>query len=207
MSKTIIFVIIGILIVIVGGFTGYLLIKSDNKGVSPRSQIGTISETEDLIDKTKVYSDESGFSFEYPEELRAIDVTPDDEIYYSKVEVSSAKYNDKVVVSVKDTDNATVDEWLADDPQMRLAEVSGATSLGGHSARQLSLNNGGKKLLMTVMVDGNILYLFEGPKDDGFWEEVQNLISSTFVVGERQDPVSSGTSPESIIYEEEEIVE
>lgn len=207
MSKPLILVVVGLLIVVFGGFTGYLFLAKDSKTTSPISLVSPGSDKKDVIGKKKVYPDESGFSFEYPEDLKVRDVTPDEEIYYSKAEISNSRGDEKIVISVKDTEGSTIDEWLSDEPQMKMAQVTGATSLGGHSAKQLSLNKGGGKFLVTAMIDSNILYLIEGPKDDGFWEEVQNLISSTFIVGERPEPVFSDASSESVIYEEEEIVE
>ncbi len=85
----------------------------------------------------------------------------------------------------------------------------GAVALAGIPAKQYA--QGGK--LITVAIDSGVIYLIEGPaspsqggpKDGGEWEEVQNLIVSSFALTEKA--AASGATDENVIYEEEEVIE
>lgn len=207
MSKPLfIVIIVTSFVVLFGSFTGYMIFVKDKEISSPI--VGRQREDSETEIPTEIYKDESGFSFKYPKGAKVSDVTPDEEVYYSVLEITHTEKTGKITISIKNTSSQDTDEWLAEDKQMKMAEIVGATSLGNLSAKQASLRRGGLKIISTIAIDQNILYLIEGPKDDGYWEEVQNLIASSFVIGRR--PVSgssSGSGESNVIYEEEEVIE
>lgn len=161
--------------------------------------------SESKIEGTKNYADESGFSFDYPENLTIKDATPDD--YYSLLELNGSG-GGKLTITVKDTDVQTIDEWFDKDGDApKTATVAGATSLGNLSAKQYSFSRGADKLLLTIAIDQGIVYLVESPVS-AFWEEAQTIIVSSFKIGEiPPSSGSAGSGGSGAIYEEEEIVE
>lgn len=185
---TIILIAVGFLILGTAG--GYLIISSRNKDALPRLKpAGILTEEETAADLT--YQDESGFSFGYPKGVKITDVTPDDDQYYSQLEIT--KGDNKITISVKDAKETF-------SPGQ--ATLVGAVSLGGMSAKQYAF--GGQ--LLTTAYDKGVLYLIEGPKDGDFWEDVQNLIASSFGIGTPQTSASN-SSGDNTIYEEEEVIE
>ena len=197
-KKIIILVSVCVLLLAAGG--GYLIVSSKNKS-SSRSH----PETESIITKEAAlgdleYDDASGFSFMYPKSLRVEDITPSDDSYYSKVALT--KSGSKLTITVKDESAKTVDEFLKSDEYYKDAVLSGATSLAGISAKEYALDG---KLITIALKDG-ILYLVEGNKDTGFWEDTQGIVVSTFSFGLKSS--GSATSDDSnTTYEPEEVVE
>jgi uncharacterized protein YpmB len=197
-KKTIVIIVVILLILIIGGLGGYFIfsLKNNNSSSSLSSLVSQITEPEE-VKADFIYADESGFSFGYPKGIKVSDVTPDEDIYYSVLAL--AKGGEQITITVEDTDVKTIDAWIKDG----LGEnpsLYGATTLGDLSARQYTLDS----KLYTVAVGQEVVYLIEGPKDDGFWENTQNLVVSTFEFG--FDSTGSGSSIETI-YEEEEIIE
>jgi hypothetical protein len=122
-----------------------------------------------------MYIDSSGFSFKYPKDIKVEDVTPDDTTFYTELELSKNLMNLKI--SVKDISEDSIDNWIKDSKDYKNAKYVKSISLDGVEAKQYS------KLtkLITVSVKDKVLYLIEGPNDNGFWEDTQNIIASTFV--------------------------
>ncbi len=196
MRKKIIIGIIILLVLAAGGAGGYLIFSLKNKGTSSdlSSIIPQLTQTEEVT-AGATYNDESGFSFGYPKGITVSDVTPEGEEYYSVLAL--AKGGSQITITVKDTTAKTVDAWVKEE--LSDTSLSGAVTLAGVSAKQYT---SGKKLY-TAAIDQGVLYLIEGPKDDGYWEKTQGLIASTFSFGKSS---GSGTSGETI-YEDEEVVE
>lgn len=205
MSKKIVIIVAALAIVIFGGATGYIFLAREKITTNPLSNAISETKKEGIAEK-EIYKDTSGFSFEYPKNSSVSDVTPEDEEYYSVLEIEDENNPGKLTLTIKDTQSSDINEWLNGDSEMRLTEISGATTLASIPAKQLNLNRSGEKVLLTAAIENNILYLLKGPRDEGFWEEVQNLISDSFIVGERPAEYSL-PSDENVIYEEEEVVE
>ena len=102
-----------------------------------------------------------------------------------------------------------MESWIknnADAPKD--SKVKSGSSLGGFSAKQITFSKDGEKFIATLAVDNNILYYVQSPTDTGFWDDLHNLIVSSFVVGGKPSPVdNSGSTEGNTFYEEEEVVE
>ncbi|MBI3282447.1 hypothetical protein HYZ70_00010 [Candidatus Curtissbacteria bacterium] len=194
MSNRIVLILIAIILVAGGLIGGYLVVVSKSKTSSIPS-LPSITKEEVSPDLT--YTDESGFSFKYPKGIKVSDVTPQDDSYYTVL--SLVKGGQTLTITAKDTSAKTPDGWLGQDPTYRGATLAGATTLGGISAKEYAY---GEKLL-TVAVDKGVVYLIEGPKDSGFWEDTQNLITSNFIFAGSV----AQTGEDNTIYEEEEVVQ
>jgi flagellar basal body-associated protein FliL len=185
----------------VGGFYFYSLSK--NKKTTSDNPLVT-----SLTDKTKeeevkgdtLYKDESGFSFYYPKGLIVTDITPDDGVYYSKVTLT--KDEAVLTVSVLDTKEKIVDNFVKKSELIKDATLAGAAVLGGMSAKQYQTAN----ILVTLAIDQGILYQVDGPKDGNYWEKVQGVVVDSFALGEPKSQSSTG-GVDNTIYEQEEVVE
>lgn len=188
-----ILILIGV-IVALGGGLGVVAFKMANRGASqPVSDYSLTSDENANYTATggTLYQDESGFSFKHPMNLKVSDITPNDETYYSLVDVREG--NKSLRVSVKDGEFKVPAD----------ATLVGAATLGGIPAKQYSYKVNSETVMATVAVQGGIVYLVEGPKDGAFWEDTQNIIVSSFNIG-LQAATSGGGST---IDEGEEIVE
>ena len=193
------------LVIIVGIIGGFFFLEKDTILTSPILPPGG---TRVELGKITTYIDEGGFSFQYPQEVKVSDITPQDDLHYSILEITYSGEKGKITITVRDTERGDVEDWLEGDlSSPKLASLVGATSLGQIPAKQYSYSNGAQKMLLTVAVDSGILYLIEGEKDSGFWEEMQNLVVSSFTLNQASQTSSRSAPTESIIYEEEEVVE
>lgn len=199
MNKKVI-ILMSVCVLLLAAAGGYLIVNSKNKSGSALVPIAENPTTKETATADLEYSDASGFSFKYPKSLRIEDITPSDDSYYSKVALT--KSGGKLTVVVKDENVKSVDEFLLSDDYYKSAVLAGATTLAGISAKEYSLD--GK--LMTIALKDGILYLVEGNKDAGFWEDTQTVVVSTFAFGQKSSgSASSGDS--NTTYEAEEVVE
>ena len=192
MSKTAwIATLLSIIILIFAG--GLFLVKNKNKQnlLSPLVQN---QNGEDLPQVTPdlTYTDEAGFSFKYPKIISVKDLTPDNQVYYSLLSLTDGKKELKI--TIKDIESETVPPTGA--------EVTGAVTLAGLSAKQYKTNSS----QLTIATDQGILYQIESPLGNSLWENVHEIIVSTFTLNKSQD-TKQPTSGSNTVYEEEEIVE
>lgn len=152
--------------------------------------------------ETVSYKDEAGFLFEHPLDVQIIDVTPDDGKYYSKLTLK--KGTGYMSVDIKDTNYSSVDSWYETEGQAR--SLVGAVKLDDIAAKQYADNSS----LITVAVDEGVLYSIQSTRDAEFWDLVHDTFVSSFefdVPDATPVQVSTSTSGDDIIYEQEEIVE
>lgn len=205
MSKRLLLGILPAVILIgLGGFVLFSRLQTSNSPLVPNP-----TEQKVEIKGDNTYTDESEFYFKYPDKIDVQDVTPDEEVYYSKLNLTSSVKEGVLTITVKDTPSSTLDEWFNQESSApKAAKVSGATELAGLSAKQYEFSKGPEKFLLTLVVNRGIAYSIEGPQDSGFWEETHNLIADSLVIGKPSvSNSSSNNAGTNIIYEEDEIVE
>ncbi|MEK7112589.1 MAG: hypothetical protein AAB875_04635 [Patescibacteria group bacterium] len=190
MSKKFLIILAVLAILAGGGLTGYFLFYSKGKTKGPNT-ISSILKDKDGVGADLTYTDGAGFSFAYPKGITVKDITPVDSVTYTKLSLQKGK--ESLEIDVKDTTAKIIDPPSA-------ATLSGATTLGGISAKQYASGD----ILYTMAIDAGILYVIQGPKDGDFWEETQNLIVSTFSFAGSAETTTEG---DGAVYEEEEIVE
>ena len=195
-KKTIVILLVILSVLIIGSLCGYFLfLKKDKAGDTEGTNLtDTIKEA---IAGDLTYEDSSGFSFKYPKAVAVEDTTPDDEIYYTQLTLT--KGDEKLTISAKDTKETSIENFIKNTPEYKLAQVAGATTLGGLTAKQYTIAD----KLFTVSIDKGVLYLIEGPKSE-YWEEVQNLIISSFTFA---GSAKTGTEVQDNAIYEEEVVE
>jgi len=183
-------ILIGVFVLLLAAVGGYLIVCSRNKSAVTKETVAGDLE----------YHDASGFSFKYPKSLKVEDITPSDSAYYSQL--SLTKSGSKLTVTVKDESAKSVDELMKSNDNYKNAVLSGAITLAGISAKQYTLD--GK--LVTIALKDGILYLLEGDKDGGFWEDTQGVVASSFNFGQK-DSGETTSSDSNTTYEPEEVVE
>jgi hypothetical protein len=202
MSKRI---IVTIIVVLAAGLLtgGFFLMKSRGNRTNSNPVVvpSPLPGENKNIGSNLTYEDSSGFSFKYPNGIKVEDITPNEGFYYSLLNLS--KDDKEIKISAQDTKLKNISQWVeSKDVPKGLADY-GAVSLGGLSAKQFTSAN---NILLTVAIDQGVLYLVSGPKDNGFWENTQNDLVSTFTFAGK-DNSKAGTPTENIVDEGEEIVE
>ena len=197
MNKKTLIIILALLALIAGGVASFLILGNKaKKGVSQPQSAVNISGEEELEGDLQ-YQDASGFSFSYSKGVKVTDDTPeDDDSYYTLLTLS--KGGKTLTISIKDTSFKNLDEWSKSQNDYNSPQLSGAATLGGISARQYAVGSS----LITVAIDQGVVYILESAKDGDFWEDLQNLVVSSFSFSSGSAKTSSGSSTD-IIYEEE----
>lgn len=198
MSKK--YLIIGtvLLVLVLGAAGGYFLFSRKNfdqagsslpDGSFNANQSGVNQKFNDPLVS---YQDGSGYSFSYPQTITVKDVTPNDDNYYSALELSRDGKTMKVNITV-----GNIDPYKTN----KSAALVGSTTLAGITANQYSLAGN----LVTVAIDQGVLYVLDGPKDAGFWEDAQGKIVSSFKFAGQSATSDSGSSDVNTTYEEETV--
>src|SRR5258708_33294736 len=142
------------------------------------------------------YKDDSGLTFKYPSDATVTDITPNDNSYYTLLDI---RRGDKSIrITVKDGDFKVPAD----------ASLVGAATLGKFSAKQYTYKSKGDDTLGTVAVNQGIVYLVEGPKDAGYWEDLQTGVVGSVNFGTQEAATTnSGSAGSSVVDEGEETVE
>ncbi|MEK7182820.1 MAG: hypothetical protein AAB694_01535 [Patescibacteria group bacterium] len=199
MSKKFVAGVVGILLLVASAV--FFLRTQNREGIPLINNLGETSQ-EVAISGQAPYKDGSGFSFTYPENVAVTEKTSQDDSYYSVLSLTSSAKEGEITVTVQDTSASTLYEWFENPDSPKLARVTGAASLGEVAAKQYTYSRGAQNLLATLAIDLGVLYRIEGPQDGGFWEDVQNMVVSSFAVA----PPSAASQTNGAVYEEEEEV-
>lgn len=208
MSKKVL-IIGGIVVVIIVGVLSFVFIKPKSK-VSTETSGGTeqvaSSFSEEEATPDILYEDASGFSIKHPKSITVEDVTPEEEDSPFYTLLNFNREDEGITVAMKDTDYETVEEMFKKDPDVpKDALLMGANSMAGIAVSQYAYSLEGRETLLSAAIDKGVLYLIEGPKDDGFWEKTHNLIITTLAFAGTKPQTSGGG--EAVIYEAEEVIE
>lgn len=152
----------------------------------------------------KEYSDSSGFSFKYPQDVQVNkkDITNDATAYANLEIVGQAKGS--MSIKVLDTKFKTVDDWFLENKSIAIKEIK----IGEISGKEANANN----KITAVGLDQNVLFIMEvDTQNQKYWQSVYSTILSSFnfltqeknSVPEAQLP--DETSGDAIL--EEEVIE
>lgn len=195
MSKKYFVVGIVLAVIVLGSIGGYFVFKGNtqsdlNDFSQTNSQSYMADSSAQFNDPLISYSDPSGYSFSYPKTMDVKDVTPSDNDYYSAVELS--KGNNSLKIDIK---TGNIDPYKND----KSSKLVGSTSLAGISTNQYQVGD----RLVSVAIDQGVLYVFDGPKDSGYFEDAQGKIISSFKFAGQASAGSGSAADSNTIYEEE----
>lgn len=200
MSKTWILIISAVVLVglVVGGVIVY--------GSSRKSSLISNTSGDSLLPTIKPvvvtdanYRDDSGLTFNYPHDATVTDITPNDNAYYTLLDIR--KGGQSLRITIKDGDFKVPAD----------ASLVGAVNLGKFAAKQYSYKSQADSLFATVAVNQGVVYLIEGPKDGGYWEDLQNAVVASVSFGTSAPAANTNSSGSdtstSTVDEGEEVVE
>lgn len=156
----------------------------------------------------KEYSDPSGFTFSYPDNLSLVNNKIEDDITYADIQLTSKEVSGSLSLRIVDSKYTTLDDWLKLN-QGAAKEGSKEVKLGSVKASELKLND---RLLLGAL-DQKILFTIEVPLiEEAFWTKVYNKVLAGFTfappeAAAAQTQVSVSSSSEDVTFEGEEVVE
>ncbi len=159
-------------------------------------------------DTTIEYSDPSGFSFSYPDNLSLTNNESEDPNTYADIILTAKGVTGDLDLKISDTKFASLDNWIEGNDLS--SQTPKEVKLGDLKALEIKTNN---RLLLGAL-DQGVLFTIEisfAEKPD-FWMKVYNTVLSNFTFAPpSQDTVAtqggSNTSSEEVIFEGEEVVE
>jgi len=166
-----------------------------NRPATQQTEIKNIKPSETL----KEYSDPSGFTISYPDNLSLTKNDITDESTYADIQLNSKDISGSLNLKISDSKFATLDEWLklnkGTSKEIQLGSLKGMEILTSDR-------------LLFGALDKNIFFTIEVPLlEKDFWMKVYNnvLITFSFSAPETVNPTES--SPEDVSFESEEIIE
>lgn len=149
------------------------------------------------------YSDPSGFSFSYPDNLSIIKNDIADDNTYADLLLSSKDISGSLSLKITDSKFTSLDDWLKVN---RIIQAPKEVKLGSLKALEVQLAD---RLILGAL-DQGIFFNIEMPAvEKDFWMPVYNKILEGFTFAPPTDTPSSGSvgSSDDISFEGEEVVE
>lgn len=150
------------------------------------------------------YSDPSGFSFSYPDNLSITKNDIEDNSTYVDLQLSSKDVSGNLSLKIIDSKFTSLDDWLKSNKIT--SKNTKEVKLGNLKALEVQLED---RLLLGAL-DQGILFNIEMPAiETDFWLPIYNKIleNFSFVVPENTTSQGPGSSSEDVIFEGEEVVE
>lgn len=202
-------IIIGIVILILV-IAATFFILSLNKTILPLSskplENKTLVVSEKQPSKTlKVYTDSSGFSFKYPDDVQISKKGVTDAATYADIALTSTQIKGNISIKIADTKVKSIDDWFLENKtilptatkDVKIGELSGRETKNNDKLTTVALNQG---VLFTIEVD------LQGQQ---YWLNVYNTILSSFSFVPPESAISaesgSNTASDDVVLEEETV--
>lgn len=155
----------------------------------------------------KSYTDQAGFSFNYPDNLSLKSNEPQSPTVYADIELTSKDVVGSLTLKISDTNFASVVEWLqANNPS---SQTPKEVKLGNLKALEITA----EERLLLGAIDQGVLFTIEMSlkEEKDFWMNVYSKILAdyAFVQPAADSTASQGevSSASDVVFEGEEVVE
>lgn len=182
-------------IVVLNPFKQKNLLSPSNTNQQQSAQI-TPSKT------LKSYTDPSGFSFNYPDNLSLLNNELKDANSYAELQLAAKGLVGSLILKITDNKLTSLDEWVKVNKNG--PDTAKETKLGNLKAMEITKKD---KLLLGAL-DQGILFTMEIPQgaEKDFWGEVLNIVSADFSFAPPAQASEVGTS-DDVTFDGEEVVE
>ena len=163
--------IVVILAILIGGTVTFFIFKQ-NRVYKNTAEVTSISPTPTSV-VLSTWTDEAGFSFQYPEGI-LIDKNADDTVNYANLTFTDSKEPGSINILMSDDTYKTLDKWIASNAELKLGGTID-TTLGGKD---------GKKILTTTetiigVIDSEVLVTIRrdlnlSPLLENTWQKITN---------------------------------
>lgn len=182
----------------------YIFLQKKATFSSPQTDGQLLSKPQISVSKTvKEYTDPSGFSFNYPDNLSLTNNEIKSERTYADIKLSMKELEGGISIVISDSSFNKLEDWASANS----AESSTVTEakLGNLKASEM-LNT--DRLILGAL-DMGVLFTVEVKFGDSkdFWMESYNKILEEFIfVAPTANSTSTANSSEEVIFEGEEVV-
>ncbi len=192
-----------VFLIVVIGIGAFLLQKRNAASESAQQKQDVVKEVEKIPSATtKTYSDESGFTFVYPNDVVVSKKENTDSATYANIEITSNVAPGTITLRVEDTKVKSVEEWTAKNISATQS-ASKDIKLGNLSAREITSNN----KIVSLALDQGILFRLEviPDKEKSYWMSVYNTILSSFsfAMPQAAAPASNSGGGDDVSVEED----
>lgn len=206
-KKIIILLIIGVLLLSVG-YKAIFNKQNQSLSSSSLSQKTQVLNTEPSK-VLKNYSDPSGFSFNYPDNLSVLNNELKDVNSYAQLQLTSKDSSGNLLLNITDSKFKTIEDWTKTFPNTTPKEVT----LG--SLKAMEIENNGKILLGALdsgiffNIEANLADPANGAGKKDYWKSVYASVIKDFAFVSPSQTASSGGSDQSddVSFDSEEVVE
>lgn len=200
--KNLTIVLTVILISSIIGVVIYFVIPK-NSPLKPDLGILNIPKTIKPSETNIEYTDESGFSFSYPDNLSITKAEIEDPNTYADLQLYSKEISGSLNLKIADSKLKSLDDWLRAN-KISSASASAQKKLGNLKALEIKTPD----RLMLGSLDQGVLFTIEMPLiEQDFWDKVYERVLSNFTFVQ---PDLSNAAPDSysdVVFEGEEVVE
>ena len=170
--------VVAIVLLLGGGFFYYVLSqKNTSSSLLEKQPVVQTAQNLRPSQTAKTYTDNSGFTFQYPDDVILKKKDTNDQSTYANVEITSSVAGGKLSLIVSDTKILSTYDWVAKNASAPAA-IAKDVKLGDIQAREITIGDS----LTTVAIDKGILFTIkvdpQGEKD--YWSSVYNTIFSSF---------------------------
>lgn len=165
--KQFIIVVVVVVVIALISVTAIVLIKKQNQSNKNALEIiSTSSPISTPISSTLLtWSDEAGFSFQYPEGV-LIDKHPDDIVNYSNLTLTDSKQIGGINILMSDDIYKTLNKWIVSNAELKSGNIID-TTLDGKNGKKVFASTGiiigviDSEVLVTIKKDLNLSPLLE----------------------------------------------
>lgn len=174
MTKSAVIVGLGIAL----GAVGVTVFMAGNKK-SSKPIVTVTSAVPTPARELATWTDQAGFTFQYPKEL-SVNKHDEDTDNYAHVELTNAEHPGSIIVWAKDSQWSDVESWIKSDKRFANATIAD-TVLGGQPGKKLLIAGPQQERIASTISD-KILFTIEGKLIDSvYWSGVDEAIISSFV--------------------------
>lgn len=197
-------IIISVVIGAVTVIAAFYILNSEKTPVSSNINQALVALEKQPSKNLKEYSDDAGFSFQYPDDVQVSKKDVDDNITYSSLELTSSQAKGKILIKIEDTQLESVDDWFAKETlkgnitEIKIGEISGKEANTNNQITSAGLDQG---ILFTLEVDS---------QNQKYWQSVYDTILSSFNFVSPEENISTDTQfldASGDVVLEEDIVE
>lgn len=193
------------IVVGLGIFSGFLLLKTRNKEALQKSESEQL-DINTVRQKLLPWDDPAGFTFEYPEGL-TIDKHDEDQENYAHVEMTNPDHPGRLIVWAKDTTSADVAAWVRTEKTFKNGNVLD-TTLGGQPAKKVLVTSPAPMLVTGTIFDELLFFIESSGEDREYWSTIHETIADSFAFTPLEDESTTlGGGAEDVVVDEEEVVE
>ncbi|MDO8658765.1 MAG: hypothetical protein Q7K55_08540 [Candidatus Levybacteria bacterium] len=209
MNKKIILIIFFSAVLVIGAILLFNIRESKKnsaKKVNPQNFKTNIVEK--IPSNTlKEYSDESGFAFDIPDNIKI--ERKENESVYADLILSASDVNGNITFTVSDSKYDQLESWKDNNQGKLTGLLINQTKLGNLTG--ISFNNKDKITLVAIDQGIEFKMIVDYKDQKKYWESVYNSIIGSFSFITPSASQSTNTEPETssgeVIFEGEEIVE